>query len=128
MWIIVALRTVGIKNTLGSLAVIMSFGLDPYRCDGRQCPGLVWNRTPKKGQQLPHRWHKGGGIGRVIRETAYHIPESVVEYVSGLAPGPPPWMDRTEESVDRIRGDSATSVQKIVFVHLVFSQVRNSIT
>ena len=75
-------------------------GLDPYRCDGRQCPGLVWKRQPKKGQQLPHRWHKGGGTGHVDRETAYHIPEGVIEYVSGLAPGPPPWMERTEETVE----------------------------
>ena len=26
-----------------------------------------------------------------MREVAYHIPEGVIEYVTGLAPGPPPW-------------------------------------
>jgi hypothetical protein len=65
--------------------------LDAVLCDGRACPGLVRHKPWKPGVAYHHRWHKGGGAGRVHRETAYHIPQGVIEYVSGLSPKPPSW-------------------------------------
>ena len=65
--------------------------LDSVFCDKHACPGLVRDRPWKPGRSYRHRWHKGGGTGHVHRETAYHIPRGVIEYVSGLAPQPPPW-------------------------------------
>ena len=60
-------------------------------CDRRACPGLVRNKPWAPGVVYPHRWRKGGGFGHVHRETAYHIPEGVIEYVSGLVPTPSVW-------------------------------------
>ena len=65
--------------------------LDSKFCDGRACPGLLRDKQLKPGVAFRHRWHKGGGSGHVVREVAYHIPQGVIEYVSGLAPAPPEW-------------------------------------
>ena len=66
-------------------------GLESQFCDGQNCPGLLRNKTLRTGVKFRHRWHKGGGTGHVVREVAYHIPRGVIEYVTGLAPSPPPW-------------------------------------
>ena len=60
--------------------------LAPVRCDGRTCPALVdvGHDDPKK--RRGHKAPMGGHHGCVKKEVAYHIPEKLVLYASGLIP------------------------------------------
>jgi hypothetical protein len=63
--------------------------LKPMLCDRKNCPGLMRDKYTRPGALRAHRWHKGGTTGHVDKEVAYHIPQGVIEYVTGLSSGPP---------------------------------------
>ena len=58
--------------------------LKPILCDGRTCQGLVDPDPEHPNRRRRHRNRLGGNQGCAKRETTYHIPPELVEYVSGL--------------------------------------------
>ena len=62
--------------------------LRDVRCDGEACTSLQ-REEPRSGKhRYRHKNPMGGHGGRVRKDEAYHIPERLVWYVSGLAPAP----------------------------------------
>ena len=64
--------------------------LNNVKCNQRTCTSLVEPPEDDACAVRRHRKAMGGKTGCVHREKAYHIPEEVIEYVSGLLEAEPP--------------------------------------
>lgn len=60
--------------------------LSPRLCDGTTCPSLLFDPSRAGRHKFRHRARMGGNEGRVRKEEAYHVPEALVLYASGLLP------------------------------------------
>jgi hypothetical protein len=63
--------------------------LPSVKCDQRTCSSLLPEPAGAPNAHRKHRRSMGGSTGCAHKETAYHIPEGVIEYVTGFVRTPP---------------------------------------